>query len=303
MSRKTILLSVTRRIGFMAVLIYFGSVAVIALREDAYLYYPTRYPEYWAEPPGGAFETEFQLSEGSRIHGVWFPGRETGPVILFLHGNAGHLVNRYPLIRFLQNLESRPGVLIVDYPGYGKSTGKPKESNLYETGTAACRYLQENLNVPPDRLILFGRSLGAAAALHTAITLRCAGLVMECPLLSVPHMAGEYYPYLPGLGWFSRQRFDNEKMIRKLNVPLLIIHGGRDRVIPVHHGRELFETALEPKRYVEIPAADHDDIYLIDTKQYRRAWMDFIRDILPEDEPAGELLLTPGTPESAVDPE
>jgi uncharacterized protein len=272
-----------KRIGVMVVFIYLGSILVLCLRESTYLYYPTPYPEQWYEP---SWDTEYTdvflpVSEDTSVHGIWFPGRSEGPVILFLHGNAGHLAGRYSLIRFLQSLNPQPGgILIIDYPGYGKSTGKPHQKTLMQSGKAASRYLRENLAVSADRLIVFGRSLGAAVALETAVNTPCGGLVMECAFLSVPHMAKDYYPFLPGLGVFSRQPYDNVSIISHLTVPLLLIHGDRDRIIPVHHSRKLFDQAPEPKQYLEVKGANHDNIYLVDTHAYKSAWENLLLSIM-----------------------
>jgi len=271
-----------RRILVMVLLIYAGSILLIGLKENSYLYYPTQYPDTWTNPPGDVTfqDVFFTIPSGSKIHGWWFPGSHDGPVILFLHGNAGHLAMRYSLIQFLMKCHPQPGgILIVDYPGYGKSSGKPSEKALFETGENACRYLKATLGISSDRIVIFGRSLGGAVALHTAIADQCAGLVMECSFLSVARMAQEYYPYLPGLKLLNRQKFDNESMIKNVGVPILMIHGDRDQIIPVEQGRKLYRIAPEPKTYVEIKKANHDNVYLIDKNTYQKAWNKFLKDV------------------------
>ncbi|MBN1552782.1 alpha/beta hydrolase [bacterium] len=267
------------RIILMIMMIYTGSILVISCREDSYLYYPVKFPENWINPPSGTQYEELMVddSSGWKIHGWWFPGADHGLTIVFAHGNAGHLAMRYGLVKFLLQLSPQPaGICIYDYPGYGKSEGYPSEDNLYRSMASVRTYLNNEINQPYSSHIVFGRSLGASVALHSALDQESAGVVMECPMLSVPRMAEEYYPFLPGLKYFSRQRFDNERKITRLHRPLMIIHGSDDRVIPVQQGRQLFHLASEPKRYVEIEAADHDNVYLIDPVKYREAWESFL---------------------------
>ncbi len=268
------------RILLILFLVYIGSIIVIGLRESSYLFYPDTDERLWSDPVGKNVQYQdvfLDLQHGERIHGWWFPGRRNAPVILFLHGNAGNLSMRYSFVRYLQELPSRPGVFIIDYPGYGKSTGRPCEKNLYESGLAAIRYLTEKKQIDSDRIIIFGRSLGCAVALNTALSAAHAGLILECPFLSVPRMAEHYFPFLPGLKFFSRQHFDNEKKIRNLHTPLLLMLGDQDQVIPPDQGRRLFALAPEPKTFLEIQGAHHDDLYLVGGEKYKNAWAAFLK--------------------------
>jgi uncharacterized protein len=265
-------MNMMKRIGLILILSYLGGIFIIAVREDRYLYYPEKYPDQWLEPRNTGLECDdvfMQSDSGITIHGWYCPSDSNGAVILFFHGNAGHLSMRYPMIKFLKKLPAKPGVFIVDYPGYGKSGGIPKETSLFETGACAMEYLTIEKKIESKKVYLYGQSLGAAVALHTALTHPCSGLVMESAFLSVPSLADEYYWFLPGLKYFCRQKYSNETMIRKLSVPVLIVHGAADRTIPVTHGRKLFELAPEPRKSLEIPEAHHDDVYMVGGQKYR----------------------------------
>ena len=275
-----------KRILIMLALIYFGSIAVMMVRENHYLYHPKVYPKEYFDPDrfGLDFEDVYlTLSDETKVHGWWLPGLggESSPVVLFLHGNAGHIADRMDLIRLLLSHTGVPlgGVLAMDYPGFGRSGGRPSENGCYETALKYYRYLRSKRRISPDRIIIFGRSLGAAVALHTAVGNPCRGVILEVPFLSIPRMAEDYYPFLPGLKYMVRQKFDNERIIRRLTVPLMIIIGTKDRVISASHGRRLFQLAPEPKRLIVIPGAGHSDTYLMKPRLYWRAWRQFLTDL------------------------
>ena len=258
---------------------------VIIFREDAYLYYPSNQADFWIEPSQDekVQNVNFALSSGDTIHGWWITNNANTPAVLFLHGNAGNLSSRHAMIRYLLSFDPSVGsVLIVDYPGYGKSTGAPSEKLLFETGRRAFDLMTGHFNIPEQKVIVFGRSLGASVALHTALSRNCAAVILECPFLSIPRMASEVFPFLPGLGLLSRQRYDNETMIQNLDVPILIIHGQDDSVIPFNHGQRLYNLASEPKYFFAVPQGNHDDNYIVDASGYRDSWISFLNTISPE---------------------
>ncbi len=268
------------RILIYPLLIYLGSVGVIVLRQGSYLYYPEEMTGRIVTPEevGIPFnDITIPLPGEMTIHGWLLDNNQEGPSMLFFHGNAGHLAMRLDILRYLMRLPEPPSrILIIDYPGYGRSTGKPSEKSLYESGNAACKFLLESATPKQMPVIVFGRSLGAAVALEIALNNPVGGLVMEAPFRSVPVMAREVFPFLPGLGLFARQKFDNESKITRVTVPLMIIHGDGDPVVPVSHGRYLNEIAPVSLGYFEIPGAGHDDPYLAGGKVYREAWCQFM---------------------------
>ncbi len=256
--------------------------AAMAFFESSMIFYPVRHPVEWMEPSVYGLKYEdavYHIESGFDVHGWWFPKREQGAVIVFFHGNAGHIAHRLDFAGMMLNLDaSVQGLLMMDYPGYGKSGGRPNEKVCYETGRGACQYLKEQKKVKSQEIVFFGRSLGAAVALETSLHVKGGALVMESAFLSTMKMASEIFPIIPGISRLIRQKFDNERKIDQIDVPLLIIHGNKDEIVPVEHGKKLFSLAPEPKTYYEIERAGHNDTYLVGGAEYWKAWKDFLQD-------------------------
>jgi len=257
-------------------------VGYMALNESAYIFRPTTSVEAGQNPGrvGLAWEEVWiPLHDGTKVHAWWLPGPggPDAPVVLYLHGNGGYLGGRLGVLRALLSLKTPlAGVLAPDYPGYGESGGSPSEAGCYETAQRCYETLRDDRGIPPERIVLFGRSLGAAVALHTAVKNPCAGLVLGVPFLSIPRLAEVYYPWIPGLGLFVRQRFDNERMMPRLRVPLLVIQAPRDTEVPPEHESRLHELARVPKRLVAIPGAGHNDTYSRAPEIWDDAWSGFL---------------------------
>ena len=150
------------------------AVALLLLCEDRFVFHPTKQPVAGWLPEGlGVTECTFRARDGSRLHGWWHPGEGLGdpaqrPVVLWCHGNAGNITHRAEDLRALA--EQGLAVLLFDYRGYGRSEGRPFEVGLYLDGEAACRHLRDELGVAAERIVCFGRSLGAAVAVHVALS-------------------------------------------------------------------------------------------------------------------------------------
>lgn len=187
-------------------------------------------------------------SSGNRLHGWWIPGEGEAPVVLFFHGNASVISGLRGHAELFHRLGF--GVFLFDYRGYGESTGEPSEAGVYADSEAACRHLTEVLRVPGERILYYGHSLGGGAATWVASRHPARALILEGTFLSIPDRGVELYPYLP-IRLLSRIHFDNIGRIRTIRMPLLVIHSRDDEVIPVHHGRQLFEAANEPKQFLE----------------------------------------------------
>ena len=171
-------------------------------------------------------------------------------------------------------------VCVFDYRGYGRSTGDPDEEGTYRDGRAAYDHLVRSRSIDPGRIVLMGESLGCAISIQLALEHKAAGLILEAPFASIPHMAAAIYPFLP-LGYFVRTRYDNLAKIPKLSMPLMVAQGTRDEVIPIGQGRMVFAAAPEPKRFLAIEGAHHNDVYLIGGEAYREALSEFIGRVVP----------------------
>jgi hypothetical protein len=254
--------------------------AIMLLFERKLIYFPQRAHDVGPRDLGLAFEDlRLTAEDGVRVHAFYLP--PPGPprwTVLFAHGNAGNVSHRLDRALFFQ---SRLGaaVLLFDYRGYGRSEGSPDEEGTYRDARAAHRWLVEEKRVPADRLVLFGESLGSAVALDLALARPCRALVLEAPFASVPAMARAVYPFLP-LWPLVRTRYDNEAKAPRLGVPLLVLHGAGDDLVPIAQGRRVFDAAPPPKRFFEIPGAGHNDTYVVGGQAYWDALRDFL-DTLP----------------------
>ncbi len=241
------------------------------------LYYPSVLP-LEAPPPDyvrGAEQVYIHTTDGNRIHGLYWQAQPGRPTILFFHGNAQTVFEWALIARDLEDLDC--GLLLVDYPGYGKSTGTPREGSLYAAGEAAYRWLVQVHSFPASRLLLFGKSLGGPVAAEVACKGPVMGLILESTFTSVPAMIRRFVP-VPGKGsWLKSEVYDTVSKIRELAIPLLIIHGTADTTVPVEEAHVLYQNAQPPKELYLVDGAGHNDVSLVAGTQYGRrlrVWVD-----------------------------
>ncbi len=280
----------------LAALVVVGMLTAVLLLvravESSLIFFPARYPAGLWDP--GAFgdnvrEVSFRSADGVLLHAWWFeaaPLRQGGgigstiedaapsPVVLWAHGNAGNLTGR---AAHAQTLAAEGlGVFLFDYRGYGKSEGSPDEAGIYADTEAAYGYLTEELAIPPERVILMGRSLGSAPVARLATRVPHAATVLVSPIPSARRMARRMFAGLP-VDWFARSRFPVADWVRRRHMPLLVIHGDRDEVVPLRFGREVFDAAADPKSFLELPGAGHNDILRVSGRAYLDPLRDFAR--------------------------
>jgi len=223
-------------------------------------------------------DVSIETSDGIRLHGWFVPGSGER-VLLFFHGNAGNISHRLESIR--QFLRLGLSVLIIDYRGYGQSEGRTSEQGIYRDAEAAWRYLVQNRDTPQERIIVFGRSMGASAAAQLAARYRPLALIVESSFTSVPDIAAEYYRWLP-VRWLTRLRHSTKDLVRGASSPVLVIHSRDDEIVRFHHGEAIFEAAREPKAFLELRGT-HNDAYLRDEQNYLAGLRSFL-DRLPSDD-------------------
>ena len=252
--------------------------------EKAMLYHPIAALDGNPASAGMPFEdVTFTSSDGETLHGWWIPAsvspeqEDRAPALLFFHGNAGNRSHR------LHNLAGlhRAGiaVFIFDYRGYGGSTGTPGEEGLLQDGEAAFDWLRNK--VGPRPIVMFGRSLGGGVAARVALTRPPVGLILESTLTNVPDMAVRVLP-LPGVRRLVRSRLDALAAVRVLTVPLLVIHGEEDEIIPFAMGQTLFHEAASPRKaFHPVPGGRHNDTYLGAGDDYYRWIVDFLEELKP----------------------
>ena len=226
---------------------------------------PTRAVEATPKDIGLDFEPlTLATRDGEQLDAWFIPARQARGVLLFCHGNAGNIAHRLDSIRLFHELGL--SVLIFDYRGYGRSSGRPTEQGTYLDGDAAWDYLVEKRGILPTQIILFGRSLGAAIAADLASRQGAGAVILESAFTSVPDIAATLYPWLP-VRWLSRYRYDTEKKLAGIHHPVLIVHSRDDEIIPFANGERLFAAAHEPKQLLELQGG-HNDGFLISGKAY-----------------------------------
>ncbi len=267
--------AVAGRLLALGLACYLALTAATVLFEKQLIYYPSREIEISPRELGLRFEEVFLTAEdGVRIHSWFLPKAGAAGTILYCHGNAGNISHR--LDRVLQIQARLPAnVFLFDYRGYGRSEGSPDEEGTYRDGRAALRHLLDERKVRSSELLLFGESLGCAVTIELACENSARALLLEAPFTSIPDMARVLFPFLP-VASLARTRYDNLAKISRLGMPLVVFHGERDETVPFAQGQRLFQAAPEPKRFLAIAGAGHNDAYLVGGERYWEAWREFL---------------------------
>jgi fermentation-respiration switch protein FrsA (DUF1100 family) len=224
----------------------------------ALLYFPSGAIVQTPEETGLAFE-ELSLStgDGQRLHAWWIAGRPPSVGhLLFCHGNAGNIGDRVLEAALLSAVGF--DVLLFDYRGYGRSTGRPQEEGTYRDARAALAALAGRPSVDRDRIFYLGESLGGAVALALAVQFAPRGLVLQSTFTSIRQAARHHYPFIPSV--LIPDAYPSLRLISRLRAPLLVLHGDRDEIVPVAHGRALLEAATVPKRMRVFSGLGHNDL-------------------------------------------
>lgn len=207
----------------------------------------------------------------------WIPAAApNAPTILYFHGNSRNISLRPEVMRGMHELGYNQ--LLVDYRGYGHSTGgPPSEAKVYEDAEAAWNWLIKQRHAKPAHTFIYGHSLGGAIAADLAVRHPdAAGLVIESSFSSMAAMGEKDYGFLP-IKAVLNQKFDTVSKISQLKMPLLILHGTNDQKIPWQMGRELYEHAPQPKKLIFITGAEHSNIPSFAWLEYRAALSQFVQ--------------------------
>lgn len=266
----------------LTIALIFGGLAVIyllRLLERTMTFQPVRIASAeLPSPPRGSEEVWFSSADGTRLHGWFFRSeiQPAGATIVYFHGNGGNISN----VSWMGQHFAKRGfdVLLFDYRGYGASEGElGNEWDLYADGDAAVAFVIKEKNASPERLVLYGQSLGTAVVADVASRQQVGAVILESGFSSASSVASTALPWLPqGLHFLGRNRFESARKLANVTAPLLISHGDPDPVIPTEEARKLFETAREPKKLLIIPGGGHNifgsvgESYLIQVEQFIR---------------------------------
>lgn len=199
------------------------------------------------------------VEDGEHVAVLHLPNPEAEFVLLYSHGNAEDLMHLEPhLYAYLQRGYE---VLAYDYRGYGLSDGSPKERNTYRDIDAVYRYAVDTLGIPPERIIAYGRSIGSGPTTWLAANRKVAGLVLEAPFTSA-------FRVVTRIPLFPIDRYPNDRRIRDVTAPILILHGRDDTTIPFEHGERLYRLAPEPKAHLWLDHVGHTGIVMMGGKAY-----------------------------------
>lgn len=265
----------------LLVLAYGLACAYMWATQRQHIYKPRPLMQTSPERLGLKFE-EIHIQSGSGsergdLYAWWLPAENAdAPTMLYLHGNDKNISGASDLERATRLRALGFNMLMVDYRGYGKSTGgEPTEAKIYEDAEATWNYLIQQRVHNPKRVFIYGHSLGGAIAINLASHHpEAAGIIAESTFTDMVDMGKRDYPYLP-VEQLLNQRFDSIGKIGKLKIPLLLIHGTWDRLIPYSMSQRLFDSAPQPKFLKFIEGGEHNNDAIIAPLEYRAAVSEF----------------------------
>jgi uncharacterized protein len=240
----------------VAVCLYLGMAAIVYFTQRSMMYFPdsTHTTPVQAGLPE-AQEVELKAADGEYSLAWHFAPRQDRPVILYFHGNGGAL--RYRVERFRKLIHDGIGLVALEYRGYGGNTGTPSETGLIADAEAA--YAFAAARYPAKQIVLWGESLGTGVAVALATRKPVGRVILEAPFTSAVGVAAGRYWYLP-VGLLMKDQFRSDQLIGKVAVPVLILHGARDQVVPFAMGERMFELTTAPKHIVRFLDGDHHDL-------------------------------------------
>jgi fermentation-respiration switch protein FrsA (DUF1100 family) len=268
----------THRVAIIVTLVASGLFALAWSQQRRLIYFPLPGPVRSAATVlPGARDVVLDTEDGVPLGAWYFPaGRDDrGPAVLVCNGNAGNRWLRGELATALNRMGL--SVLLFDYRGYGGNPGGPSEQGLAADARAAQAWLAAQPDVAPDRIVYFGESLGAAVAVGLAVERPPAALVLRSPFTSLGDVGAVHYPWLP-VRRLLLDRYPSIERIASVRAPMLVIAGDRDDIVPESLSRRLFDAAAQPKRWLLVPGAGHNDPEFLDG----RRMLDEVRRFLSE---------------------
>jgi fermentation-respiration switch protein FrsA (DUF1100 family) len=267
-----------RRINVWRILaLSLGAVAIGLLLGyamiDRFIFYPEKLSgDFTYQLKPGDRELFIETRDGEQINGILFKARRGRGVILYFHGNAGSLSSWQYVAEDI--VPKGYDLLVIDYRGYGKSTGKITEDGFY-LDAEACYAELLSLGYEPERIVLYGRSLGTGVAIELATRKTASALVLESPFTSLPELASHLLP-IPIPTFYIPYRFDSLAKAPGIKIPSLVMHGSDDELIPTEMGRKVYDALGGPRRFVSIRGGGHNN--LSDFREYHEALEKFLEE-------------------------
>ena len=246
--------------GLFVGVMYVGVIVFFKAIEHWLVFRGCTATESWQKPTDPRTQdVTFTSADGTKLHAWWLPPvRPENGAFLFAHGNGGNLSFCGGLAADLWRVTGA-GVLVFDYPGYGKCDGEPSEAGCYAAGDAAYAWLTGEGKIAPNRVILLGQSLGGGVAVDLATRHDHRALVLMCTFTTLPAAAKNRFRFLP-THTFMRSRFDSVSKIGRCTRPVFIAHGTEDRTVPFWQGEALFAAANEPKEFLRLDGYFHGNL-------------------------------------------
>ena len=248
---------------------YVGLAVMLLFLENRLLFHPATASQSWIAPPTAPPErirpmptisdVTLTIKDGTKIHAWWCTSTDAKGALLYCHGNAGNLSHRGGSIIKLHDILG-VSVLIVDYPGYGKSEGSPSEAGCYDAADAGYDWIVDTQKISPKNVLLYGKSLGGGVITEIASKREHRALILVKTFTSVPDVASDIYWWLPlPIRSLARSQFDSKNKLQLCSRPIFIGHGTTDEVIPYAHGERLFAIANEPRQFYTMPGVSHNE--------------------------------------------
>ncbi|HYG18765.1 MAG TPA: alpha/beta hydrolase [Ohtaekwangia sp.] len=266
-------MQVLKVLAIIVIILYCVAIALLYFFQTRLIFFPGKLVSDYKFRLGlTGSEVFLTTKDGASINGIFYGGTRS-EVILYFHGNAGDLSGW----QFVAEDFTEHGynILIIDYRGYGKSSGEISEDGFYRDADAAYDFLVREKDFNPRDIIVYGRSVGTGVAVDVASRLPLKGLVLESPYSSLGKLANEKLPFMfPSL--YLSSSFDNLRKIASIRCPVIIIHGEKDTLVPVAHGKVLFDKIKSRKKMVLIPQGSHNDLNAFPE------YDEFLRKVLPQ---------------------
>jgi pimeloyl-ACP methyl ester carboxylesterase len=254
-------------LAVIAVLVHFGTQAM----QQRLLYFPDLRRTTPDEVNlAGVEEREIEMADGTRVLTWWGAAAPGRPTILYFHGNGGSFVTRSERIR--KYMARGYGMVMMTYRGYGGSSGVPSEKDNVADAKAVYEAVRAG-GIPADRIVLYGESLGSGVAMQVAAEKPVAGVILDAPYTAIVDLAWMHYPWLPAR-FLMTDRYETLPVAAKVTVPVLIVHGEEDSIVPVEMGRRVAKAIKGPVDLVTFPEAGHSDHYMYGSYDVIYAWLE-----------------------------